>query len=57
MIRKRWPHLKPEVLKPRDPKSPYQVSIGGEMTQVEALKLQSQARIMGLPRDTFARRY
>jgi hypothetical protein len=54
-INRKWPNLKAEVHPSGDGRH-HMVTIGGQMSREQALRLQQQAKDMGLPPDTVARR-
>ncbi len=55
-IRQRHSSLGPEVFAPSG-RSPYLVSLGGALSEKEAIAVRARALRDGMPRDTFARHY
>ena len=55
-LERRHGGFRPEVFSPSG-HAPYLVSLGGPLTQEEAVALERRARRSGMPRDTFIRRY
>lgn len=57
-LNQRWPQFHSAVFTPRGAdRAPYLVTVGGRMSQAEAVRLRKKARAKGLPRDTFIREY
>lgn len=56
-INDRWPVLHASVFEPKEPGGYYLVALGDRMNRDAAERLQSKARSLGLPRDTYVQNY
>jgi hypothetical protein len=56
-INAKKPELKPEVFAPNPGRSPYLVSLGGQMTVDDSKQFRRKAISLGMPRDTYAQNF
>jgi hypothetical protein len=56
-INAKRPELKPEVFAPNPGRSPYLVSLGGQMTVDDSKRFRRKAISLGMPRDTYTQNF